>query len=242
MKIGGSVITDKSRYRRIRMEALLPLCEMLAERRDLIIVHGAGSFGHVLALRYGLDKPGSVIGREMEISRVTNDVAYLNNAVVKTLIKTGISSVGIPPHSVYSGSGINTNIVEKYYASGILPVLYGDVVIDRKHFRILSGDEIMFYLTKKFRPESAAFVTDVDGLYTSDPKVRKDAKLIREVKASDLVAMEGGGDATGSMPGKVLKIMEMAKYTQKVVIINGNYPERLESYLNGKMPLGTVIS
>ncbi|MEM3756018.1 MAG: isopentenyl phosphate kinase [Thermoplasmatales archaeon] len=241
LKIGGSVITDKSKYRKIKRRNLQSLCSEIAGRDDIIIVHGAGSFGHVLALKYGLEQPGPVQGKEMEISRVTSDVSYLNNVFVRTMLNNGIHSVGIPPHSIYSGAEINTEIVEEYFKSKIIPVLYGDVVVWGNHFRIISGDEIMVHLAKKFKPESTVFVTDVDGLYDYDPKVRKDAKLIREIRVKDLPNMGEGNDATGSMPGKVRRIIEMANYTHQIVIMNGNYPERLKSYLEGNVITGTVI-
>ncbi|MEM0128364.1 MAG: isopentenyl phosphate kinase [Thermoplasmatales archaeon] len=241
LKIGGSVITDKSKYGKIRRGNLQSLCSEVAGHGDIIIVHGAGSFGHILALKYGLDQPGPVQGKEKEISRVIGDVSYLNNVFVRTLLKNGIHSVGIPPHSIYSGTEINTEIVEEYFKSNILPVLYGDVVIWQNHFRIISGDEIMVHLARKFRPDSAVFVTDVDGLYDHDPRVRKDAKLIREIRVKDIPEMGDGNDATGSMPGKVRRIIEMAKYTHQIFIMNGNYPERLGSYLDGNGTTGTVI-
>ncbi|MGC8645341.1 MAG: isopentenyl phosphate kinase [Thermoplasmata archaeon] len=242
IKFGGSVITNKAIYRRARIDLLGKLCERLTGRNDIILVHGAGSFGHIMALKYGLERPGKIEGKEEAISRVTNDVSYLNNVVVKTLIRSGVPSVGIPPHAIYSEAASDLGVVKRYQESGIIPVLYGDVIIQGKYFRIISGDEIIVDLSREFRPERVVFLTDVDGLYTADPKTNPKARLLRNVRSGDLPTGGKGGDATGAMSGKLRNIREMMKYTESVVIINGNYPERLGSYLQGRRFVGTVIT
>ena len=55
VKLGGSVITDKARYRVFNKDRVARLCSEIAESgKDVIVVHGAGSFGHVLAKRHSL--------------------------------------------------------------------------------------------------------------------------------------------------------------------------------------------
>ena len=57
LKLGGSVITDKAADQGIVREAdLLRIAKEVSEYRGkMIIVHGAGSFGHTYAKKYGLD-------------------------------------------------------------------------------------------------------------------------------------------------------------------------------------------
>ncbi|HEC89681.1 MAG TPA: kinase, partial [Thermoplasmatales archaeon] len=55
IKIGGSIITDKSKlgvYREYTMDALAEKMQ----NRKILLVHGAGSFGHILAEKYQLNK------------------------------------------------------------------------------------------------------------------------------------------------------------------------------------------
>ncbi len=52
IKLGGSVITDKSQYRRFDKDAVSRLCREIAESgKQAVVVHGAGSFGHIVAKR-----------------------------------------------------------------------------------------------------------------------------------------------------------------------------------------------
>ena len=56
VKLGGSVLTDKARLRRARPAAIARLAKELAGAPEsLLVVHGAGSFGHILARRHRLD-------------------------------------------------------------------------------------------------------------------------------------------------------------------------------------------
>ena len=47
LKIGGSILTDKNRSNAARCEEISRVAEEIAARpEDLVLVHGAGSFGH----------------------------------------------------------------------------------------------------------------------------------------------------------------------------------------------------
>ena len=59
IKLGGSVITAKGRYRTFMQKATSRIIEEIAQIKDqIIIVHGGGSFGHIPAHRYGI--PGKL--------------------------------------------------------------------------------------------------------------------------------------------------------------------------------------
>src|SRR5207244_2769002 len=63
----------------------------------------------------------------------------------------------------------------EFASMGFTPVTFGDVVRDvRRGFSICSGDLLMLELARAFRPDRAVFVADVDGLFTADPKRRRD--------------------------------------------------------------------
>ena len=57
IKFGGSVITDKAEYRKFNKETVARLAdEIKRSGQEVIIVHGAGSFGHVVSKQYNLQK------------------------------------------------------------------------------------------------------------------------------------------------------------------------------------------
>src|SRR2546426_9297157 len=56
VKLGGSVITVKSKYRTLRGPDLSRLAREIAAGADheTVVVHGAGSYGHILAAKHRL--------------------------------------------------------------------------------------------------------------------------------------------------------------------------------------------
>ncbi len=243
IKLGGSTITDKSVYKKFNARLSKRMCEeILKARQKLIIIHGAGSFGHISAVKFGLDKPGSISGREREIASVMNDALILNSRIVDTLNKTGVKAISVAPHSIYKEGIADFGIIERLLETGFVPVLYGDIIISAGKYRIISGDELALDLARRFLPESVAFVTDVDGIFDRDPKVYRNAALIGNIRSGSLAISSPSKDATGSMSGKIKRIKRMIGFTKRVWIINGKYPERIGNYLEGKEVLGTVIT
>src|SRR2546426_12448298 len=71
VKLGGSVLTDKTRLRTARRAAIRRLAsELAAVRQSLVVVHGAGSFGHILAHRHTLNQGGISVRKRMTSPRV----------------------------------------------------------------------------------------------------------------------------------------------------------------------------
>ena len=242
IKLGGSIITYKESYKKINKNSLGVLCDVLSEsKEERILIHGAGSFGHIMALKYGLEKPGSIKGKEEAISKVVSDVLILNSVIIEYLNESGINAISVPPHVIYNFGKPDFTVVKSLTDKGFVPVLFGDIIMNKGRYRIISGDEIALDLSRVFRPESVAFITDVDGLFDSDPKTNKNARFIPLIKAGEISVVDTGRDATGSMAGKMKRIKKMMSYTGRVVVLNGNRPERLRNYLRGKESISTVI-
>src|SRR5437016_5486713 len=75
VKLGGSVLTEKARLRTPRRAAIRRLAAELASvRQPLLIVHGAGSYGHILASRHRLKDGGSTSAKRAAAARVQADV------------------------------------------------------------------------------------------------------------------------------------------------------------------------
>jgi isopentenyl phosphate kinase len=243
IKLGGSVITDKESYKRVNLKLLRKLCKVLSETGEKkILIHGAGSFGHILAIKSSLDKPGRIKGKETAISRVISDVTELNSVLVDELNKNGVRAIPVPPHAIYDGRKHNFEIVNLLLKDGFVPLLFGDIVLSNGGYRIISGDEIALDLSRRFTPNSVIFVTDVDGLYDSDPKSSKTAKFIPSIDSKDVSIVNTGKDATGSMAGKMERIKKIVLYTDRVIILNGRRPERLLACLQDMNTKCTVIT
>jgi len=251
VKLGGSVITRKDRYRSFRREVTRRLAGEIADSGErVMIVHGAGSFGHLLAAKHALHE-----GRRSEkqipaLARVMQDVRDLDMKVIKELADALLPAVSIPPAACARMKAgvldtLDVRLFRDYIQLGAVPVTFGDVVLDDvKGFSICSGDQIIRMLAKEFAPKRVIFCADVDGVYTADPKSDQKAKLLRKVDSTYLRKLSRGTsyvDVTGGMHGKLSNMVEIAERGTEVLVINGLEKGRLRAALEGKEPVGTRV-
>lgn len=251
VKLGGSVLTDKGRLRTPRRAAIARLTGELAKLEDrVLVVHGAGSFGHILARRYELNGPASP-KKARGAAVVQRDVRVLNGLVVDGLLDAGLAPVCLPPSAVLNledgrVAAFDALPFVQYSDLGFTPVTFGDVVRDRaRGVAVASGDLLMLELAKVFRPRLALFVADVDGLFTADPKRRKGARLLPDVRVEDLPSIElgpaRGADITGGIEGKLRRMLEIASHAEECLIVNGNVKNRVRDALRGRPVVGTRV-
>ena len=249
VKLGGSVITDKSAENKARKKVIKRLTrEVGLAKKDLILVHGAGSFGHTHASKYNLSE-GFMKREQLRGFHITHSsVRELNKIVMEYLYINNVFSVSIPPISFVKMHGgdlkyMDFGTFEDAIHLGLMPVTFGDVVFDdEKGFAICSGDLLVLYLSRYFQPERVIFVIDEDGIFDKDPKA-SDAHLIEEIDAGNLPSAEGSRytDVTGGMGGKIKVIKSIAEEGIDVFIINGNKRDRLYRCLIGKKVKGTHV-
>ncbi|MDD1733806.1 MAG: uridylate kinase, partial [Methanothrix sp.] len=131
LKIGGSILTDKSRELAARPEEIARVAAEIAIRpEDLVLVHGAGSFGHIPAKKYGLPQDFRPEGLRM----THLSVARLCEMVVEALGQAGVDC--LPVHPLSSAMLCQGRIesfflgpVREMIKNGIMPVLHGDVAM-----------------------------------------------------------------------------------------------------------------
>lgn len=259
LKLGGSVITRKNASEpTLDTENLTRICKEISESsyNNLIVVHGAGSYGHIYAQEYEI---GAEINSENELerkkqgfSKTQNSVKDLNALVCKHLQNQGIPTVSIQPSSFIKTKNkriikANLDLIKEYLKLGFVPVIYGDVVLDANEkikIAVLSGDQLIKYLAENLKPELVVLGSDVDGVYDQDPKDNPDAKLIKVVTSKkDMQSTDTTKtvDVTGGMGGKIDELLEIAKNGIESEIINANTNNNIKRALNGEKEIGTLI-
>lgn len=252
IKIGGSVITDKKKENCFKQEISDNLAKEIKKvDKKIIIIHGVGSFGHILAKKYDLNK-GRINDSQLQGFSLTHGmVQKLNSLVLDSLHKNNIPAISIPPHTFLKLNNnkpnkINLNIFKDYLNEGFIPVSFGDVVLDEKlGFSICSGDLLIQLFTQYFKPEKIIFILDEDGLYTSNPKINPNAKLIKKATIDELkkftTSLDTHDDVTGGMQGKLEIIKNISQMGIDTVLVNGNKPDRLYKVLVGEDTISTII-
>ncbi len=250
IKLGGSVITDKSQYKKFNKEQTARLCREIAESgRSVMIVHGAGSYGHVLAKRYAIQNGLVDFAQVSPAAMVHHDAMELGLLVTSELMAVGIPAASLSPGSCFvmdEGRLVvnDDEVIRRMSHVGIMPVTHGDVVMDRqKGFAIVSGDELMEVMARIFNPERIVFVSDIDGLYDSNPKENPEARMIPEVTQEILDGVssdEDVDDVTGGVRNKMEAMLRMCSPDRDCVLVNGTVPGRLLSLLKGEEVTCTV--
>jgi isopentenyl phosphate kinase len=252
LKLGGSLITDKSRPYSLRNETIKTVSVEIKECLDrklvdqLVIVHGVGSYGHPPVIEHKLYKGFIDPLQLMPISRTQSKVNELREVLCKNL-----QDVGIPVNLFHTSSiasakqgrivSMHLEAVKGFMKVGMVPMLGGDMVHDAvMGFCVGSGDQVATILAKELHATDLIFATDVPGVYDSDPKSNPNAKLIKELSLGDLKhlsASDSGMDASGAMHGKVTNLEGLRgelKDGLRTSIISMMEPGRLSRLLTGE--------
>ena len=243
IKLGGSVITDKTKPLFAKTDTINKLVESITRIDEpTIIVCGGGSYGHYWSVKYDMhtkEKPYDTHG----VSTVKNSMIDLNTIIVNSMLKHGLDPYSFPPVGFMSGQ---TPITEKITEikdiadAGFVPVTYGDALWwgGQKTY-ILSGDKIMTHLAHTIRPRLCIFALNEDGMYADI----KSKRLIRQVGDYEHPTFTHSEktDVTGGMARKVQEATKIAKDGIDVFLVNGNKPKRLEEAVKDKIFEGTLF-
>jgi isopentenyl phosphate kinase len=141
-------------------------------------------------------------------------------------------------------SHMDLQALREFLRQRFIPILSGDVVADTvKGFTIVSGDQIAMYLARLLHSKQVVFATDVDGLYSADPKEHPDAKRIDLITPDTLEAIfneiavgasSDTADVTEGMRGKLDEIFKGLPDDCEVLITDIRQPGTLEKIIHGK--------
>ncbi|MHA2319953.1 MAG: isopentenyl phosphate kinase [Candidatus Hodarchaeales archaeon] len=256
LKIGGSSISNKMLlYKALKtkstedIKAVLTLDYSIIEQiaaeigalfkggmKNMIILTGVGSPGHFTVLRYGLHKGFSGdVSQHIGLLDAQIAVNRLRQSLLEAFFKNGMPVVQVYASSIYESDKMR--IIRGDTKIGVIPVISGDMVPDKTMgYSVLSGDQILLDLVKKFRPKKIILGSDVDGLFDSDPKFNPNAQLIPEVNGSEIeeiIQQLEGGDASGQMKGKLIEVKHLLELGFKdIILLNINKPGVLNQALN----------
>ncbi len=258
MKLGGSVITAKEENEfKVKEETVARIAAEIKKAMDekgfsLILVHGAGPFGHTNVIEYDIND-GIFTDRHKEgLEKTIKDCNFLDSVVVGKMKEAGIGAIGFDPNKLVvqeEGKIVEFDTVEIERALGQdkVPVLYGQMVPDRKlNASVMSGDAAIAFLAKKFGAERVLLGTDVAGIYTADPKSNSDVErieLIDKGNFDELLEKVGEAstvDVTQGMRGKLLKLKEQLQGID-AFIFDANQEGSVYKALVGEKVEGTEI-
>jgi aspartokinase-like uncharacterized kinase len=217
IKVGGSLAEDPER--------LIDLCAKLSEfakNYALVVVPGGGRFADAIRDSDDRFKLSSVISHRMAIlgmdqfglllSQITPNscATYLLNDA-KQLSEIEVVPIFLPSRLMFKEDPL-------------------------KNSWDVTSDSIAAYVASRLQAAKVLLVTDVDGIFTKDPKNYEDAALIEQVSAEELVKLNRRTSVDSFLP-KLLLEAPVDCY-----VVNGKNPERIEAILAGQHATCTFIA
>jgi isopentenyl phosphate kinase len=257
LKLGGSLITDKSIPFTPRHDALTRLAGEIAAARqqspdDLLVVgNGAGSFGHVPAKKYGT-RQGVYTAEEWRgFAEVWWEASALNRLVAEAFYKAGLPVISLPPStSVSANDGKvahwDMGPLTAALANGLLPLIYGDVIFDaQRGGTIFSTEDLFDHVARQLHPRRILLAGIEAGVWADYPHCTRLIPEITPANFGTIVGALGGShatDVTGGMASKVTQSLELVKAIPglEVWIFSGEESGAVQNALAGSQ-VGTVV-
>lgn len=251
VKAGGSFLTVKDKPVTIRVEAFDSLVEILRDvgnKVKIVLGNGGGSFAHYAVGAYKGRPPAELLTKCQQATR------SLNRLLVDYLIQNGLYASSLQTSAIMSF--INNKIevfgkpIIEMLKMGMIPVIYGECIPHDGGVRVVSTERAFRAIAEVARPSRIVLLTDVDGVYTCDPKSCRDARLFEEITSLNVDEVleklmgDAGRDQTGGIYGKVRSMAELSRELGVDVYITSGFDK--ESSINavlGRRPKrGTRIS
>jgi aspartokinase-like uncharacterized kinase len=216
VKVGGSLAACPEKLRNL----CLKISEISKEHK-LIVVPGGGEFADVvrrLDKRFHLSCNTS---HRMAILGMDQYGMLLSNLIPSSITTSKFEEI-------------------KYFLDmGKLPIfLPSNLLLQEDPLEnswAVTSDSIAVYLAGRLKVTKVLLVTDVDGIYSNDPKTVSDAKLIKNLSASELLVMKKRTSVDKALPKLLLKT------PLDCYVINGVFPERIKLALEGQDAIYTLI-
>lgn len=220
LKLSGEVFDTE-----LQSEKLLRLVELLKEIRQrntqIAIVTGAGNI--IRGKRQNLieQKTADYIGILGSIINAFILAAFLSkiNLKNKVLVPFNITSLA---------ENYNKELALSYLDEGYILIFGGGT-----GHPFFTTDTAAVLRALEIQADIILKATNVDGVFDDDPKLKKDAQLLKEVKFADAI-------------NKQLKVMDLTaislcqEHNLPVIVFNFSDPDNLLKIINGE-PIGSIL-
>ena len=131
------------------------------------------------------------------------------------------------------------NTMERLLELGSLPIINENDTVATAEIKVGDNDTLGAIVARCVKADLLVLLSDIEGLYTADPRKDPSAKLIPVVEevTPEIEALAGGvgsGLATGGMATKLRAAKMVAEVGCDMIITNGEHPEVLYDIAEGK--------
>jgi len=262
LKLGGSLITDKTREATPRLEVIERLAGQVRAALEarpelgLVLGHGSGSFGHFAARRHHIQEGLAGADNWRGYAETGAAAARLNRIIADVFLAAGVPVVSFPPSASARCRGgeliaMETALLREALSHRLVPLIFGDVAFDAvKGTTIVSTEMAFVYLAREFKPQRIVLAGQVAGVFTADPRRGEQARLVARLTPADFERMREqlagshGVDVTGGMLNKVEAMVNLVRELPglRVHFVSGETPGLVKRVLTGECDAGTLLT
>lgn len=251
VKVGTSTLTYESgRLNLRRIEQLVKvLCDLQNSGKDIVLVSsgaigvGMGKLGISKRPSRNREKQALAAIGQCELMFIYDKMfgEYNHNVAQVLLTKFAVDTESKKQHVV--------NTMETLIEMGIIPIVNENdtcAVDELDGDKIGDNDTLSAMVAEIVNADLLIMLTDIDGLYTSNPRKNADAEkidLVTEI-TDEIRTMAGGSGSdrgTGGMMTKIVAADLAMSNGIDCCIMNGEKPKRMYDLFEGKK-IGTVFS
>lgn len=248
IKVGTSTLTHKTGAMNIRLvEKLVKTISDIKNSGVEVVLVTSGAIGLGMA-KLGLsERPKDTPSKQACAAVGQCELMYMYDRLFSEYNIT-VAQVLLTKYVLSDERKDNVdNALERILALGAVPIVNeNDVVaIDELELEVGENDSLAAMVATLVKADLLIIMSDIDGLYDSDPRANPDAKLISRVEAitDDIVgAAKGAGSSlgTGGMATKIRAAKIATDNGIDMLIINGSEPNNLYDVFDGKS-VGTLF-
>ncbi len=245
IKIGTSTLTHSTGHLNIRrVEEICKVISDIKNAGNQVILVSSGAIGMGVG-KLGLSerpkdmptKQAAAAVGQCELMYVYDKLFSEYNHTVAQLLITSEDVENDVRHQNFS------NTLNRLLELGAMPIINENDTISTKEIVIGDNDTLAAIVAKSVKADLLILLSDIDGLYTADPRKDKNAKLIPVVNKIDkdieaLADTSGTALGTGGMITKINAAKMCFEAKCDMVITNGDNPQSLYDIIDG-LQIGT---
>ena len=245
VKVGTSTLTHKTG--RLNIRRVEELCKVLSDVKNAgheNVLVSSGAIGMGVGKLNMAERPkdmptkqaAAAVG-QCELMYVYDKLFQEHNHTVAQILITGEDLADQTRHDNF------TNTLMRLLELGALPIINENDTIATSEIAVGDNDTLGALVAASVGSDLFVVLTDIDGLYTSDPRHDESAEFIREVReiTEEMLDGAGGGGtelATGGMATKLSAAKIAMDAGVDMIIVNGQNPAVIYDAVDGE-PVGT---
>lgn len=246
IKIGSDVLTSRNGLNENRIKDLAnQITEIQKTGYEIVIVSsGAVSSG---IRKLGLENRSWTLAEKRFLSAIGQN--YLMSAWTRAFSSSCLAQVLLTWRELDDEESALKckETIYNLLSLKTIPIINENDAIADEELSFGDNDQLAFKLAKLIHAQRLIILTDVDGLFTENPKKNESAKKMKKVRKvnEEILAMiddSGSSFGTGGMLSKVLVAKKALESNITVNIINGKKDKALERLLKNGENLGTEFS